>query len=281
MDTSEETTNETSKSTADETAKITDSARPPDAAIAAPNEPIAEPAKNDAPAALSKIEAPKPETAAAATSETPKIASPKIEIAEIAAAPVAPATKPITAGARRLGLMAASLALATACGALAGALGASGLVSRAPASESTPSDESRVMKDAIAQLHADIAALKASVDTANRNSNAQISKISERFDRADRSQTEAATKFARETTGSIATAPAIAVPLPQPAPPPPIVSGWVVRDVSRGMALIKGRIGLIEVEPGDVVPGLGRIEAVRRQDGRWVVVTAKGIIASR
>jgi hypothetical protein len=279
MDTSEETTNETSKSTADETAKIT--AKPADAAIAAPNEPAAEPARNDAPAALSKIEAPKPETIAAATSDAPKIASPKIEIAEIAAAPPAPATKPITAGARRLGLMAASLALATACGALAGALGASGWVGRAPASESTPSDESRVMKDAIAQLHADIAALKASVDTANRNSNAQISKISERFDRADRSQTEAATTLARETTGSIATAPAIAVPLPQPAPPPPIVSGWVVRDVSRGMALIEGRIGLIEVEPGDVVPGLGRIEAVRRQDGRWVVVTAKGIVASR
>jgi hypothetical protein len=179
--------------------------------------------------------------------------------------------------------MAASIALATACGALAGALGTSGLVTRAPASESTPSiDETRIMKDAIAQLRVDIAALKASVDTANRTANAQMSKISERFERADRLQTEAAPKLARETTGSIASAaPAAAVPLPPPTPALPIVSGWVVRDVSRGMALIQGRIGLIEVEPGDVVPGLGRIEAVRRQDGRWVVVTARGIIASR
>ena len=37
-------------------------------------------------------------------------------------------------------------------------------------------------------------------------------------------------------------------------------------------------MGVIEVEPGDVVPGLGRIEAIRRQDGHWVVVTSKGLI---
>jgi hypothetical protein len=29
-----------------------------------------------------------------------------------------------------------------------------------------------------------------------------------------------------------------------------------------------------------VLPGLGRIEAIRRQDGRWVVVTSKGTITS-
>jgi len=29
------------------------------------------------------------------------------------------------------------------------------------------------------------------------------------------------------------------------------------------------------------VPGLGRIDAIRRQDGRWVVVTAKGLIVGR
>jgi hypothetical protein len=29
------------------------------------------------------------------------------------------------------------------------------------------------------------------------------------------------------------------------------------------------------------VPGLGRIDAIRRQDGRWVVVTSKGLIVAR
>ena len=41
------------------------------------------------------------------------------------------------------------------------------------------------------------------------------------------------------------------------------------------------RNGILEVIPGDNVPGLGRIEGIRRQDGRWVVVTTRGVIASR
>ena len=32
---------------------------------------------------------------------------------------------------------------------------------------------------------------------------------------------------------------------------------------------------------GDPVPGLGRIDAIRKQDGRWVVVTSKGLIVAR
>ena len=27
-----------------------------------------------------------------------------------------------------------------------------------------------------------------------------------------------------------------------------------------------------------LVPGLGRVDAIRKQDGRWVVVTSKGLI---
>ena len=49
--------------------------------------------------------------------------------------------------------------------------------------------------------------------------------------------------------------------------------GWVLRRVYDGAALIEGRDGIIEVEPGVVAPGLGRIEGIKRQDGRWVVVT--------
>jgi hypothetical protein len=52
----------------------------------------------------------------------------------------------------------------------------------------------------------------------------------------------------------------------------------VVRDVHRGTALLEGRMGLIEVDQGDVVPGLGRVDAIRKQDGRWVVVTPRGLI---
>ena len=84
--------------------------------------------------------------------------------------------------------------------------------------------------------------------------------------------------------------PAVAAPPTQPASEPAkasaarpaVLDGWKVRSVYNGAALIQGRFGgLIEVEPGDNFPGLGRIETIRRQDGRWVVVTSRGMIVAR
>ncbi len=281
-----DTPNNTPKSTATDTATAADDT----AKIATPKITEASPAIEPAPAAAGAPAAPAIEPIAPAKIEAaeiegpeitpPKIEAPKIELAPAAAAPLVPVANP--PGIRRHALLAASIVLAAACGAMAGALSTSGFAARVPASDDKPAvDETRAMKDTIAQLRTDIAALKVSIEAANRNSSAQISKISERFDRADRLQSETAARPAHELTGSIAAAAPTAVPLPPPAATPPTVPGWIVRDVSRGIALIQGRIGLIEVEQGDVVPGLGRIEAVRRQDGRWVVVTAKGIIASR
>ena len=60
---------------------------------------------------------------------------------------------------------------------------------------------------------------------------------------------------------------------------PPAVPGFVLRRVFDRAALIEGRDSMIEVEPGMVAPGLGRVEAIKREDGRWVVVTARGIVA--
>ena len=61
----------------------------------------------------------------------------------------------------------------------------------------------------------------------------------------------------------------------------PTVEGWVLRDVAYGGAMIEGRRGVYEVYAGDDIPGLGRVDAIRRQDGRWVVVTSKGLIVAR
>ena len=55
----------------------------------------------------------------------------------------------------------------------------------------------------------------------------------------------------------------------------------VAAPVAAGSALIAGRQGEYEVYPGDPVPGLGRIDAIRKQDGKWVVVTSKGLIVAR
>ena len=59
-----------------------------------------------------------------------------------------------------------------------------------------------------------------------------------------------------------------------------IVAGWFLRGVHRGVALVEGRRGLVEVRAGEVIPGLGRVEAIERRGRDWVVVTARGIVAT-
>ena len=87
----------------------------------------------------------------------------------------------------------------------------------------------------------------------------------------------------RDITGTVsppATTAAAAPPKPEILRLP-TVEGWVLRDVANGGALIESRQGVYEVYAGDPVPGLGRVDAVRKQDGHWVVVTSKGLIVAR
>ena len=53
-----------------------------------------------------------------------------------------------------------------------------------------------------------------------------------------------------------------------------------MRKVYDGVALLEGRMGIVEVEPGFTIPGAGRVEEIKKIDGKWVVVTSKGIIVS-
>jgi hypothetical protein len=99
----------------------------------------------------------------------------------------------------------------------------------------------------------------------------------------------AVTTVPKDITGSVTPPVAAAAATPSaPAAPPkvevarlPTVDGWVLREVGRGSALIESRRGLFEVFAGDPIPGLGRVDAIRKQDGRWVVVTSKGLIVAR
>jgi hypothetical protein len=73
-------------------------------------------------------------------------------------------------------------------------------------------------------------------------------------------------------TGSLSDKPAVAAK-------PGTIEGWVLRDVYDGMAMIENRNRrLVEVGPGDTLPGAGRVEAIERRGRSWVVVTSKGVI---
>jgi len=59
------------------------------------------------------------------------------------------------------------------------------------------------------------------------------------------------------------------------------IPNWVVREVINGKAILQGPKGIIGVARGDLVPGVGRVESIARQGGRWVVATNNGFISAR
>jgi hypothetical protein len=174
------------------------------------------------------------------------------------------------------------------------------------------SDEVRVLKDSVAHLKGNVkalsdnvAALRSIINLSTSAANAQFTKISESLDRvekeraadreradreraADRERSERDKAERRvttlapssEPTGSVPAAPAGAIE-PKGATKTSVVEGWSLRRAyGSDSALVEGRFGVIEIVPGDLVPGLGRIQEIKRQDGHWVVVTSRGLIVS-
>ncbi|SCB39935.1 hypothetical protein GA0061098_100857 [Bradyrhizobium shewense] len=221
-----------------------------------------------------------------------------------------------TGGKRRLSAMAAVVAIAAGVGAVSGALATAGMMHfAAPAQAPVQVADTGALDASVARIDADLVALKANVEHSSKTGVTQFNRANDRLDKLEKAQAEPMAKIAKlsetvdklratppaapaqaaaavpkETTGSIAPtqlATAAAAPAPVAAAPKtevgrlPAVEGWRLRNAANGGALIEGRDGLYEVYPGDPIPGLGRVDAIRRQDGRWVVVTSKGLIVSR
>jgi septal ring factor EnvC (AmiA/AmiB activator) len=222
------------------------------------------------------------------------------------------------AGGRRFALLAAGLTLAAAIGAIAGTAGTAGverLLASAPPTAAPAAvavhhesgDEVRILKESVAQLKTNVkslsenvAALRSTINLSTSAANTQFTKISESLDRVEkeraadreRADRERAAERERgekrvtvltpspEPTGSVP--PASAAPAePKGVTKNPVVEGWLLRRVyGTDSALVEGRYGVVEIVPGDLVPGLGRIQEIKRQDGRWVVVTSRGLIVS-
>jgi hypothetical protein len=191
-------------------------------------------------------------------------------------------------------LRGATVAVAIAIGATGGTFSAIGFLEYTQLTQVTEAapmptlvDENRAVWSAVTQLQNDIAVLKSNSEstprignsnagssnstTTSNNTNGPLSNLNERFDRIERRIDALAIK---ETTGSVPAA------LQSKVAPNAPLAGWSVRDVYRNAALIQGaKLGMMEVSPGDNIPGLGRIQSIRQQDGRWVVITSRGIIA--
>jgi hypothetical protein len=218
-----------------------------------------------------------------------------------------------SSGKRRFGAMAAVVALATVAGALGGALATAGVGKLIGGDSTQASVKDTALETSVARLDAEIVELKASLEHNSKTTTGQINKASDRLDKVEKAQAEPAAKLAKlsetvdklraaqpttaaaapaaakDITGSIPQQVAAVTPpaSAQAAPPKPevarlpTVDGWRLRDVANGSALIESRRGMYEVYAGDPIPGLGRVDAIRKQDGRWVVVTSKGLIVAR
>ena len=194
----------------------------------------------------------------------------------------------------RFALLAASIALAALFGAFVGSLSASRFAHFWPVGEGHSGTAEAGAPPIVKADLAELGALKANLEGAIRNANGQLAKIVERLDHVERAQIDPTLKIAHiadtvdrldkrgaaapEVTGTIPpTQPSAADAKPQQR----ILQDWVVEDVRRGRALVLNRYGgVFDVSSGSVLPGLGRVETIKREDGEWVVVTARGLITS-
>ena len=280
------------------------------------SEQPAEPPAVKAEAALPTVESPSTSPAKDEEPATAELTATKDESVATSDAPIATGDSPIAPATnviplrlalrrRRMALLAASVTVAIALGALIGAVTANSLAS---SHEQTAGlQERKVMQQTIARLGDELSTLKTSLDAASKSAHAQTAQLAklsqsmnEKLAAATTKANAALAQASAEVTGSIsapqtvaAQAPAIAEtapPLPQPRPQqlaavvsqprPLVVSDWHVRGAARGTVLVESRGEIYEVVPGASLPGLGRVESVRRIDGRWIVETPKGLIVS-
>jgi hypothetical protein len=153
-----------------------------------------------------------------------------------------------------------------------------------------------------------IESMKESVEQARMDAAAQQRSLMERVDRMERAFQDTATRIehagteagaklaamagrldgierhvtsAKSAPAADAVAQTGSVPEPKTAPKQMPVEGWVLREVYDGAALVEARNGrLHEVVPGQKLANLGRVEAIERRGGAWVVVTSKGLIGA-
>jgi hypothetical protein len=208
-----------------------------------------------------------------------------------------PQAAPNAGGARwqKFSPLAASIALAALLGALGGTGATVGFLNQA-ASETDPvatlSNDTSALRERMVRLSSELTAIKSGIEIANRTSATQLSKIGDRLDRAEKALTEPAAKLAkiadsldrlerRVASAAVADVTNSVTSVEKQQAKLPTVEGWKLLDYYAGRAVLESRRGtLFEVGPGSNLPGVGKVETIKRVDGKIVVTTPKGIITS-
>jgi hypothetical protein len=178
---------------------------------------------------------------------------------------------------KRYAVLAASVAIGAVLGAVASAMVAGGF-STPPSRNVAAAEENKAMQASLTSLSKEVTVLKSRLAVANKLAQAEAARTAERIARES-----------ADVTGSIS--PPQTMPAPRPAPHiamaesqpparPPVLPDWSIRDARGGYIYVEGHGDIYQVVPGAPLPGVGPVQSITRQEGRWVVTTPKGIIVS-
>jgi hypothetical protein len=142
--------------------------------------------------------------------------------------------------------------------------------------------------------------LRTAVDQSSKATNDRFGRFAENLDRIERVSSSSTVKLDKlaqvqaqaQAPTTVASQPSQAMPMmasvaaPEttgsvpPSAPRKVVKGWSVRQAYEGIAILQGPHGVIEAVLGQQVPGLGRIEEIKIENGRLVVESSGGVIYS-
>ncbi|PDT89756.1 hypothetical protein CO669_13260 [Bradyrhizobium sp. Y36] len=189
------------------------------------------------------------------------------------------------------------------------------LTTTQPAQNSVAANtEIRILRETVAQLRKQVSGvsenldgLRTAVDQSSKATNDRFGRFAENLDRIERvssSSTAKLDKLAQVQVQAPAPVPAtvqsqpssqqgammasVAVPeftgsvapSERTSAPRKVIKGWSVRQAYEGIAILQSPNGVIEAVLGQQVPGLGRIEEIRSENGRLVVETSGGVVYS-
>jgi hypothetical protein len=180
------------------------------------------------------------------------------------------------------------------------------LTTTQPAQNSVAANtEIRNLRETVAQLRKQVSGvsenldgLRTAVDQSSKATNDRFGRFGENLDRIERVSSSSTAKLDKlalaqvPAPAAVQSQPTQAAPMmaslasPEvtgsvpPSAPRKVVKGWSVRQAYEGIAILQSPNGVIEAVLGQQVPGLGRIEEIRNENGRLVVESSGGVIYS-
>ncbi len=189
----------------------------------------------------------------------------------------------------RLTGRAAAIVAAAAIGGLVGAVAATGMGQMLAASDDRPGlgEAVETLRASIGQLAGEIKALKDGVGEGSRAAAGGLASLEDRLAGAEAAQADLKAQIASLSKGLSREEPAATAPVSREITGSinrgnlPVATDWVLWRVRNGRALVQGNGGYFEVVPGSQLPGLGLVQRIVKQDGRWMVLTRNAAIVAR